>query len=87
MARDGATAYVALGSANRVAEVDAKTLAVRRLYLVGQRPWHLALSDDQKRLVSANGNSGDISFIDLENEEVVKSVPVGRGPWGVVIGP
>ncbi|WP_263492575.1 hypothetical protein [Mesorhizobium sp. CO1-1-7] len=33
------------------------------------------------------GNSGDISFIDLENEEVVKSVPVGRGPWGVVIGP
>lgn len=87
MARDGATAYVALGPANRVAEVDTKTLAVRRLYLVGQRPWHVALSDDQKRLVSANGNSGDISFIDLENEEVVKSVPVGRGPWGVVIGP
>ncbi|WP_348642004.1 hypothetical protein [Mesorhizobium sp. B2-7-3] len=28
-----------------------------------------------------------MSFIDLENEEVVKSVPVGRGPWGVVIGP
>ncbi|WP_246674056.1 hypothetical protein [Mesorhizobium sp. B2-7-3] len=28
MARDGATAYVALGPANRVAEVDAKTLAV-----------------------------------------------------------
>ncbi|WP_246671849.1 hypothetical protein [Mesorhizobium sp. B2-3-10] len=23
----------------------------------------------------------------MENEEVVKSVPVGRGPWGVVIGP
>jgi len=87
MARDGATAYVALGPTNRIAEVDTKTLAVRRLYLVGQRPWHVALSNDQKRLVSANGNSGDISFIDLDNQEVVKSLPVGRGPWGVVIGP
>ncbi|MER8633967.1 PQQ-dependent catabolism-associated beta-propeller protein [Mesorhizobium opportunistum] len=87
ISREGATAYVALGPANRVAEVDVKTLTVRRLYLVGQRPWHVALSADQKRLVSANGNSGDISFIELENGEVVKSLPVGRGPWSVVIGP
>ncbi|TGP35940.1 hypothetical protein EN828_09345 [Mesorhizobium sp. M2D.F.Ca.ET.185.01.1.1] len=87
MSRDGATAYVALGPANRIAEVDTKTFTVRRLYLVGQRPWHVALSDDQKQLISANGNSGDISFIDLENQEVVKSLPGGRGPWGVVIGP
>ncbi|MBZ9684542.1 MULTISPECIES: PQQ-dependent catabolism-associated beta-propeller protein [unclassified Mesorhizobium] len=87
MSRDGTTAYVALGPANRVAEVDTKTLAVRRLYLVGQRPWHVALSDDQKRLISANGNSGDISFINLHDQEVVRSLPVGRGPWGVVIGP
>ena len=87
MSRDGRSAYIALGPANRVAEVDTKTMRVRRVYLVGQRPWHVALSDDQKRLVSANGNSGDISFIDLENQEVVKSLPVGRGPWDVVIGP
>ncbi|MER8753743.1 PQQ-dependent catabolism-associated beta-propeller protein [Mesorhizobium sp. M1050] len=87
MSRNGGTAYVALGPANRVAEVDTGTLAVRRLYLVGQRPWHVALSDDQKHLISANGNSGDISFIDLENDEVLKSLPVGRGPWGVVVGP
>ncbi|MER9049034.1 PQQ-dependent catabolism-associated beta-propeller protein [Mesorhizobium sp. M0923] len=87
MSRDGGTAYVALGPANRIAEIDTATLAVRRLYLVGQRPWHVALADDQRRLFSANGNSGDISVIDLENEEVVSSLPVGRGPWGVVVGP
>ena len=41
---DGSRAYIALGPANRVAEVDARTYKVLRLYLVGQRVWHIALS-------------------------------------------
>jgi PQQ-dependent catabolism-associated beta-propeller protein len=86
LTREG-RAYVALGPANRVAEVDAKSLKVLRYYLVGQRVWNLALSGDEKRLYTANGNSGDVSVIDLERQEVVKSVPVGRSPWGVAVGP
>jgi PQQ-dependent catabolism-associated beta-propeller protein len=65
LARDG-RAYVALGPANRVAEIDMKSLKVLRYYLVGQRVWHIALSLDEKRLYSANGNSGDVTVIDLE---------------------
>jgi len=84
---DGSRAYVALGPANRVAEIDAKTFKVVRTYLVGQRVWHVALSPDGKRLYTANGNSSDVSVIDLERREVVKSLGVGRSPWGLVVAP
>jgi PQQ-dependent catabolism-associated beta-propeller protein len=85
--RAGTRAYVALGPSNRVAEVDARTFRVERLYLVGQRVWHLALSADEKRLYTANGNSSDVTVIDLEKQEPVASIGVGRGPWGVAVGP
>jgi YVTN family beta-propeller protein len=45
------------------------------------------LSADEKRLYTANGNSGDVTVIDLERREPVKSIPVGRSPWGVAVGP
>ena len=37
--KDDSTAIVALGPANRVAIVDAKTYKVRKYLLVGQRVW------------------------------------------------
>ena len=80
---DRALAFVALGPANRVAVIDAKTFEVQDYLLTGQRVWQLAFSPDQKFLYSTNGVSNDISVIDVENLEVVKSVPVGRLPWGV----
>jgi YVTN family beta-propeller protein len=70
-----------------VAEVDARTFKVLRTYLVGQRVWHIALSPDAKRLYTANGNSGDVSILDLDGRQVVKTVRVGRSPWGVVVAP
>jgi YVTN family beta-propeller protein len=87
LTRDGTRAYVALGPANRVAEVDAKSYKVLRTYLVGQRVWQLALSPDEKRLYTANGASNDASVIDLEHGRVIKSIPVGRSPWGIVAAP
>jgi YVTN family beta-propeller protein len=45
------------------------------------------LSPDEKRLYTANGNSGDVSVIDLESNQVVKSVKAGRGPWGLAVAP
>ena len=52
--------------------------------LVGQRVWQLGFSPDGKFLYTTNGNSNDISIIDVETDEVIKSVPVGEQPWGVV---
>jgi len=85
--RDGKRAFVALGPAARVAEVDAQTYKVLRYHLVGQRVWNLAFSPDQRRLYTTNGNSNDISVLDLAADRVVKSLGVGRAPWGVVAVP
>jgi len=85
--RDDATAFVALGPANRVAVIDAKTYQVRQYLLVGQRVWQMAFTPDQKYLLTTNGLSNDISVIDVASLEVVKAIPVGRLPWGVVVSP
>jgi len=79
--------YVALGPAARIAVVNADTYEVEKYLLVGQRVWNLELSPDQKRLFTTNGVSGDVSVIDLEKQRVIKSVKVGRLPWGIVARP
>jgi PQQ-dependent catabolism-associated beta-propeller protein len=84
---DDATAFVALGPANRVAIINAKTYEVRKYLLVGQRVWQMAFTPDQKYLLTTNGLSNDISVIDVAGSDVVKSIPVGRLPWGVVVSP
>ena len=81
------TAFVALGPANRVAVIDTKTYKVRKYLLVGQRVWQMAFTPDQKYLLTTNGLSNDISVIDVAGLNVVKSIPVGRLPWGVVVSP
>ena len=67
--------------------VNAQTYQVERFFLVGQRVWNLAFSPDQKRLYTSNGVSNDVSIIDLVEQKVLKSVAVGRNPWGVAVKP
>jgi PQQ-dependent catabolism-associated beta-propeller protein len=85
--KDGKRAFVALGPANRVAEIDPATYEVKKYYLVGQRVWNMALGQNETRLYTTNGVSSDVSVIDLASEKVVKSLKVGRAPWGVVVKP
>jgi YVTN family beta-propeller protein len=54
---------------------------------VGQRVWQLALTPDEKLLFSTNGSSGDVSVIDTAAVKVIKSIQVGRFPWGAVVSP
>jgi PQQ-dependent catabolism-associated beta-propeller protein len=82
--RDGRRAFVALGRAKLVAEVDPATFAVRRTFDVGWRAWNLALSPDETKLYTANGLSGDMSVVDLAANRVVATVKLGGKPWGVV---
>ena len=65
--------------------IDAKKLEVEQYLLVGQRVWQLALTPDEKLLFTTNGNSNDVSVIDVPSLKVVKSMPVGMAPWGVTI--
>lgn len=82
--RDGRRAFVALGRAGLVAEVDPRTMTVRRTFAVGWRAWNLALSPDESRLYTANGLSGDVSVVDLVANRTIAAVKLGGKPWGVV---
>ena len=53
--------------------------------LVGKRVWQLAFTPDQKLLFATNGNSNDVSVIDVPSLKVIKSIPTGTAPWGVTI--
>jgi YVTN family beta-propeller protein len=85
MTSDGKTAWVALGRANHVAEVDVATRTVRGLALVGKRAWGLALNKDGSRLYVANGQSDDMTIIDTANRKALKTVPVGREPHSILV--
>ena len=85
MTRDGKTAFVALGRANRVAIVDVPTRKVIDYVLVGTRPWGLGLSRDEKTLYVVNRLSDDMTVIEVPERRAAASVPVGRMPYGVVV--
>ena len=84
---DGRWGFVALGPANRIAVIDQQSYEVEDYLLVGSRVWQLAFNADETRLFTTNGRSNDISVIDVEDLKVIKSITVGRFPWGVVVGP
>lgn len=71
--------------ANRVAVVNARTFAVKKYLLVGQRVWQLALTPAEDMLYTTNGVSNDISVIDIKKLKVIKSITVGRYPWGIAV--
>ena len=85
--KDRSKAFVALGPANRVAVVNAKTYEVERYILVGQRVWQLGFTPDEKLLFTTNGTSNDVTVIDVDKLRATKSIKTGRYPWGVVVAP
>ena len=85
MTRNGKLAFVALGPANRVAVIDTATFKVEKYLLVGQRVWQLAFTPDDKLLFTTNGASSDVYQTEAERLRVVRSIKVGRYPWGVVV--
>jgi PQQ-dependent catabolism-associated beta-propeller protein len=79
----GKIAFVALGPANRIAVVATDTFAVTSYILVGQRVWHLSLNESGTSLLTTNGLSDDVTVVDVASLRPVKSVKVGRQPWGI----
>jgi PQQ-dependent catabolism-associated beta-propeller protein len=85
MTRDGKRAFVALGKANHVAFVDVASRKTTNLVLVGKRAWNLALDKAEARLFVVNGLSDDLTVVDVAGAKAIKSIPVGRVPYGVVV--
>ena len=75
--------FVTLGSANHVAVVNTKNYDIEKNILVGSRVWGADLTKNDKELIVTNGNSDDISIIDLKKLVAISSIPVGRTPHTV----
>ena len=75
--------FVTLGSANHVAVVNTKSHDIENNILVGSRVWGAALTKNDKELIVTNGNSDDISVIDLKKLIAISSIPVGKTPHTV----
>jgi len=85
MSRDGKRAFVALGRANHIAFVDVASRKVGDLVLVGKRAWNVTLDKAEARAYVVNGLSDDVTVVDVAGAKAIKSVPVGRVPYGLVI--
>ena len=60
-------------------------MEIVKYLLVGRRVWQLALNQDESLLLTTNGISGDISIIDTNQLSTIKSIKVGRYPWGIAV--
>ena len=85
--RDERRVFVAMGRANRVAELDPASGKVLRWWPTGQRTWGIGLSPDETRLYAASGLSGTVTTIDLTRNKVMATVKLGGRPWGAVAAP
>jgi YVTN family beta-propeller protein len=81
--RNGKRAFVAMGRSNQVAEIDPASWKVVRHFPAGQRNWGLALSPDDRRLYAVSGLSGDITILDLGDNQMLRRVKFDGKPWGV----
>ncbi|MAJ24579.1 MAG: hypothetical protein CMP36_03620 [Rickettsiales bacterium] len=75
--------YVTLGSANYVAVINSLNYKIENYILAGSRVWGAALTKNEKQLIVTNGNSDDISIIDLQKNITISSIPVGKTPHTV----
>jgi YVTN family beta-propeller protein len=51
----------------------------------GQPRWGIALTSEAKKLYVRNGLLNDVSVIDVQTNQVVKTLKVGNGPSGIAI--
>jgi len=85
--RDQTRVYVAMGRANRVAELDPVSGRVLRWWPTGLRTWGIGLSPDETRLYAASGLAGTLTIIDLPANKVIATVKLGGKPWGAIAAP
>jgi YVTN family beta-propeller protein len=79
--------YVSTGRSKKVFVLDTASNAITAFFEVGQRPWGIALSPDEKLLFTANGPSNDVSIVDAASGTIIRKVKAGDRPWGVVTVP
>ena len=66
-------------------KINTETYGIEQVIKVGSVPKFLALSNDEKLLISSNWTSSDISIVNTETGKEIKAVKVGAHPRGIAI--
>lgn len=83
---DGDTAYASQMESGSVFEIDTATYEVRRQISTGGT-WSkiMTLSDDERRMFVSNWVSNDVSEIDLDDGDVLRTIPSVTTPRGLYV--
>jgi len=74
-------------AADGVGEIDAETLAIKRIIHAGIDPEQLDVSADGTRLYVANEDSAQLTVVDVPSGRTIATVRVGDEPEGVALRP
>ncbi len=66
-------------------KISTQNYQIENVVEVGSVPKFLAISPDQKTLITSNWVSSDVSIVDLEKEVEIKKIHVGPHPRGIAI--
>ena len=83
---DGGTLVVNCADNGRVLILDAGTLSVRHQIRVGHLPIGIAVPND-RYAYSANMADDTISVVDIARGVVIRTIPAGDDPDGIVFLP
>lgn len=70
-----------------VYRINIASLAIDKVYGVGQVPKYVAVTPDDRYLLVTNWCSYDLSVIDLKTGSEVKRIPLGPYPRGITVTP
>ncbi|MEL6256822.1 MAG: beta-propeller fold lactonase family protein, partial [Bacteroidota bacterium] len=68
-----------------VYKINTRSLEIESMIEVGSVPKFLSVSPNGKTLLVSNWCSGDLSVIDLETEEEIRRIKLGKYPRGIAI--
>ncbi len=80
--------YIASTKSSMIHIFDAGNYELLRKFPTRQHLSHMvAFSPDEKRIYVPNIGSHNITVIDVEKEEILTHIPVGKGPEGIAVHP
>ncbi len=86
--RDGKRLLLASTRSGKFFIFNLPSLEVKQVYATGQDSVHMvSLTPDERFAYIANIRSDNLTLFDMEKEEIIAHIPVGRGPEGVAVHP